>query len=162
MFVSKTDSEMESWRNEAHLRAGLNEFYSLEDAARRAFRRSGQSAPVPLLAKSSYPLIHVMYMLRHINVHVRPSATSVHDISIRLNDPDDSREFEWGAVMLTEETTSDLLAHSEVKQNYAIDEMKQAMEWLLENQMAFGIGQVFRLGIEAYCKEVIKALPNDA
>jgi len=160
MFVLNTDSESESWRNEAHLRAGLNEFYSLEDAARRAFRRSQQASAVPALSDSRHPLVQVMYMLRHINVHVKPSPTSVHDISVRLNDPEDTREFQWGAVMLAEETASDLLAHSEVRQHYATDDMKNAMDWLLKEQMAFGIGQVLRVGIESYCREVIDALPR--
>jgi hypothetical protein len=77
MFVLRTDSSTDAWRNEAYLRAGLNEFYSLEDAARRAFRASGNANSVPLLATSKHPLVHLMYMLRHINVHVKPSPTAV-------------------------------------------------------------------------------------
>lgn len=158
MFLLKTNANSEPWRNEAYIRAGLNEVYSLEDAARRAYRRSNQAAAVPLLCESSHPLVHLMYSLRHINVHVKPSATRVDKVTIRLNDPKDDREFTWGAVMLSDETESDLINSSEVKKHYRMEDVRQAMVWVFRNQQAFGIGQVFRLGAEAYCREVVAAL----
>jgi len=160
MFLLRANVETDAWRDEAYIRAGLNEFYSLEDAARRAFRRSGQPAKPPLLSDSLHPLVHIMYSLRHINVHVKPSVTSVGEISVRLNDPTGDREFTWGAVMLADETESDLLGNAEVKKRYRVEDVRRAMAWLFENQRAFGIGQVFRLGTEAYCREVLSALED--
>jgi hypothetical protein len=158
MFVLKTDAKAEPWRNEAYIRAGLNEVYSLEDAARRGFRSTGRREGPPALSQSEHPLVHVMYSLRHINVHVKPSATSVSEIAVRLNDTHDDREFRWSAVMLADETEADLLGNREVKNNYQAADLRKAMAWLFENQRAFGIGQVFRMGTEVYCREVLAAL----
>lgn len=158
MFVLKTDAETESWINEAYIRAGLNEFYSLEDAARRAFRCMGQVRTPPTLRESFNPLVHLMYSLRRINVHVKPSTASVGEIHVQLNNPNNLQEFTWDAVMLSDKTESDLLSHGDVKMHYRHEDIKKAMAWVLQNQKAFGIGQVFRQGIEAYCREVLAAL----
>ena len=160
MFFLKTDADLDSWRNEAYLRAGLNELYSLVDAGRRAFRKSGQKARPPLLSESLHPLVHMMYSLRHINVHVKPSATSVAEIHARMNDTNDDREFTWNAVMLTDATESDLLGNGEVKKHYRAEDIQKAMAWVFKNQSAFGIGQVFRIGTEVYCREVLAALQH--
>ena len=40
MFFSKANKESENWRSSAFLRAGLNEYYSLEDAAKRNWKQA--------------------------------------------------------------------------------------------------------------------------
>lgn len=43
MFVCGANKEYDLWKNSAYLRAGLNEFYSIEDAARRDFKKSNNA-----------------------------------------------------------------------------------------------------------------------
>lgn len=158
MFFLQAHPGNETWRHEARIRAGLNEFYSLEDAARRGFKQSTQAVEAPKLSESCHPLVHVMYSLRGINVHVKPSSTEVRNITVKFNNPEHDREYTYGAVMLTDGTVDDLLNHDDVRKHYRSAELKAAMVWLLRNQQAFGVGRVFEVGVETYCREVLAAL----
>lgn len=158
MFFLQTHSGDEIWRHEARVRAGLNEFYSLEDAARRGFKATVRGTKAPKLSESEHPLVHLMYSLRHINVHVKPSSAEVRNITVRFNDPEHDREYTYGAVMLTDGTMDDLLNHADVKKHYRSSEMTATTNWVLRNQQAFGVGRVFEIGVEAYCREVLAPL----
>lgn len=65
----------EAWRIESLMRAGLNEFYSLEDSANRVYRLRQRGLAAPEMCDSKHPLVHVMYALGHVNVHVKPTVT---------------------------------------------------------------------------------------
>ena len=154
MFFSELDAEKDSWRNEARIRAGLNEFYSLEDAVRRSFRNSKQSRSPPAISDSLHPLIHFMNSLRHINVHVKPSETELADVNFTFHNND----FTFKSVMLVDTVSNDLLANKDVKKNYCQRDIVKTLDWFFENQRVFGVGEVFRVGIEAYCREVIASI----
>ena len=130
----------------------------MEDAALRAFRLSSTVAKPPKLSDSKHPLVHVMYSLRHINVHVKPTSTERRDVHVRFADAEIPRDFTYGATMLTDDMLDDVLGNREVKKFYKGAEMRAALVWLLENQKAFGVGQVFKVGVEQYCNEVLAAL----
>ncbi len=66
MFFFQTSEKDVRWRNDARLRAGLNEFYSLEAAVLRDVRTAKVAVVPPRLCESSNPLIHLMYLLRHV------------------------------------------------------------------------------------------------
>lgn len=157
MFFFQMAPESESWRNEARVRAGLNELYSLEDAARRGFRNSRQASPPPTLAGSAHPLVHVMYSLRHINVHVKPSPTLTEDVTVIFRGPEKEEDMTYPSVMLDNEAKQHVLENGEVRKFYDHHEMERAMDWLFESQRVFGLAEVFRIGAEAYCREVVAA-----
>ena len=157
-FFLPLNDGSEAWWVEAKIRAGLNEVYSMEDAARRAFRRSSRVAKPPKLSDSRHPLVHMMYCLRHINVHVKPTVTERRDVSIRFADAEIPQDFTFGASMLTDDMLDQVLGNKDVKELYEASEMRAALVWLLENQKAFGVGQVFKVGVERYCNEIILAL----
>lgn len=157
MFFFQMDPDNEPWRNEARVRAGLNEFYSLEDAARRGFRISHQANSTPTLSGSAHPLVHVMYSLRHINVHVKSSPTLTEDVTVTFRGPMKEENITYPSVMLNDETKQHVLENGEVRKYYVQQEMEKAMDWLLEKQKVFGLAEIFRLGTEAYCREVIAA-----
>ena len=158
MFFTSLESVKVSWKNEAHIRAGLNEFYSLEDAARRAFRNSSALLNSPSISESSNPLVHIMYSLRHINVHVRPSITQIENITFTYSAFGNSEEFTHGAVMLADDVIRDLLENKEVKKHYCLTEITASLDWLFEKQQVFGVGEIFRIGLETYVREVIACL----
>lgn len=156
-FLERNDSG-DTWWAEAKIRAGLNEVYSMEDAARRVFRLSTRVSNPPKLSDSPHPLIHMMYCLRNINVHVKPMLTERRDVSVRFADAEIPQDFTYGAVMLTDDVMNDVLDNGDVKKIYSASEMRHALVWLLENQKAFGVGRVFKVGVEQYCNEIIAAL----
>lgn len=158
MFFGQMDAKNEPWQNEARVRAGLNEFYSLEDAVRRGFRISKQVCSPPKLADSPHPLIHVMYSLRHINVHVKPSPTLNKDVNLVLHGPAGGKlDFTIPAVMLDSSVKQPLLQDRDVRKFYKKIEIDRALDWVLENQKIFGISEIFHRGVEAYCFEVLDA-----
>lgn len=156
-FLQRNDGG-DTWLAEAKIRAGLNEVYSMEDAARRAFRLFTKVSKPPKLSDSPHPLVHMMYCLRHINVHVKPMLTERRDVSVRFADAEIPQDFTYGAVMLTDDVLNDVLDYRDVKKFYSGSEMRDALVWLLENQKTFGVGQVFKVGVERYCNEIIAAL----
>ena len=156
-FLQRNDGG-DAWWVEAKIRAGLNEVYSMEDAARRAFRLSARVSKPPKLSDSPHPLVQMMYCLRNINVHVKPMLTERRDVSVRFADAEIRQDFTYGAVMLTDDVLNDVLGNGDVKKNYSASEMRDALVWLLENQKIFGVGQVFKVGVDRYCNEVLAAL----
>ncbi len=82
MFFFQANEKSDTWRNDARLRAGLNELYSMQDSAARGFRSSGKAKLSPKLSESKNPLVHVMYILRHINVHTTPLPSTVEQIEV--------------------------------------------------------------------------------
>lgn len=152
-FLAKEGSER--WRNDAMLRAGLNELYAMEDAARRGFKLAGRSVKPPTLAGSTNPLVHLMYMLRHLNVHTKPTPSRIEDVTIIFRPNTDAQEMTYGSVMLDEITTSDILKNKENKVYYRVEDIERILDWLMENQRIFGIAEVFQRGLHAYCREVM-------
>jgi hypothetical protein len=155
-FAGKEDSE--SWRNDAMLRAGLNELYAMEDAARRGFKLSGRTVKPPTLAGSANPLIHLMYMLRHLNVHTKPTPSRIGEVTVIFRPNTDPQEMSYGSVMLDEMTTSDIRRSTEIRDYYDIADIDRILSWLMESQQIFGIPEVFQRGLHAYCREVLDSV----
>lgn len=158
MFFSQTNENDVRWRNDARLRAGLNEFYSIEDAARRDFRLAEKCLEPPRIAESQNPLVHLMYVLRHINVHSRPTVTRVQPINVASNFGGTTHELTYGAIMLDNVTIADLQRSREVRDYYNNKDIEQSLNWLREKQQTFGVDEVFRAGMNAYCSEILRSL----
>jgi hypothetical protein len=152
-FAAKEDGER--WINDAMLRAGLNEFYAMEDAARR-WLLAGHSIKLPTFAGSANPLIHLMYMLRHLNVHTKPTPSRVEDVTVIFRpNTTAAQEITYGSVMLDEMTTSDIRISNEIRKFYSVEDIERILGWLMENQRIFGIAEIFNRGLHAYCREVL-------
>lgn len=157
MFIFNANGEHDLWRNSAYLRAGLNEFYSIEDAARRDFKKNNIGIKPPKISDSNNPLIHVMYMLRHVNVHAEISKTNIHETSVISTLGDEPREFDWKSVILAKPILKQILRLKEASKHYNHFDLEKATTWIDENQITFGIGEIFRRGLSAYCCELYKS-----
>ena len=141
-------------RNNARLRAGLNEFYSIEAAVVRDLRAARMTATPPRLRESQNPLVHLMYILRHIGVHSKPIPTGVSPITV-ISDYDGKQfEHSYGAVVLESLAINDLLRSSEVKDFYLPEDLVSMVDWIMSAQETFGVGEVFRKGVSGYCQEI--------
>lgn len=154
----KTESESDLWRNAAHLRAGLNEFYSIEDAARRDFKLACLGKGSAKICDSKNPLLHLMYLLRNVNVHAELSNTDIHHSSVVSNVGGDNHEIKLKALVLRRRTIDQLLRSEKAKKCYNHAELERAAEWLDRVQHIFGIGEVFRKGLSLYCGEILDSL----
>ena len=158
MFFFQTSEKDDRWRNDARLRAGLNEFFSLEAAAVRDLRGAGKAIIPPRLCESLNPLVHLMYILRHVGVHCRPVPTGVAPITVVSDYNNQRLEHSYGEVVLESLAVDDLLRTAEVKGYYRRSDLESMVNWLTGTQNTFGIGEVFRRGVGAYCCELIAAL----
>lgn len=158
MFTCGADAKDEAWRNAARLRAGLNEFYSLEDAAKRDFKRNCINEEPAKIRDSKNPLVHLMYLLRHVNVHAQVSNTRVHQTSVISTLGGDSHEVDIGAVILDAPTIDQIQRCNQARDHYNSDDLARATKWIDEVQYVFGIDEVFRRGVSAYCREILLSI----
>lgn len=157
MFFCGVGRDNDEIKNSAYLRAGLNEFYSLEDAAKRDFRSMGQKIDPPKISSSPNPLVHIMYILRHVNVHAMISATIMHKTSVISRFGGEEHEIDWGSIILESATLKDLMKCGEAKSYYKDEDLQAASEWLDSVQCIFGVGEVFRRGLSSYCRDLLRA-----
>lgn len=158
MFFFQTRAEDATWRNDARLRAGLNEFYSMEDAARRDFRHAKVGTAPSDIKESRSPLVHLMYVLRHVNVHTRPVPTRIQTVTVISQLSETEREYSYNAVMIDALSIDDLHRCREVKDFYDISDLQAALDWMLSEQQVFGVGAIFRAGINIYSSELLSLL----
>jgi hypothetical protein len=157
MFFFQTSDEDAPWRNDARIRAGLNEFYSMEDAARRDFRRAKVGVKPSDIKESRSPLVHLMYVLRHVNVHTRPVPTRIQNITV-ISQIGETHEFSYDAVIIDAVSVNDLHRCREVKDYYDISELQIALNWMLNKQQVFGVSEIFRAGVNIYSNELMSLL----
>lgn len=157
MFFSRSSKCSMLWASSAYIRAGLNEYYSIEDAARRDWKNSGLSGFPPRLRESVNPLIHLMYLLRHVYVHATVSKTKKITSRLLLNDPKIPIEFDMNILILDGDTLSQLTKSNEAKKYYIKTDLEKYCSWLDAQQLEFGITEVFRKGLSAYCREIIQS-----
>ena len=158
MFFRSVNDNNENWINSAYIRAGLNEFYSLEDAARRDFKALGQKNSAVEIKQSQNPLIHAMYLLRHSNVHATIASTEVNPTTVYTRSETGETAHKFGAVILDGKAQDYLQRSSEANKYYAPQDLIEMGLWIDKNQMEFGVREVFNHGLSAYCKELLGAL----
>jgi len=157
-LLSRVDSDTRSRYNSAYFRAGLNDFYSLEDAARRDCRKIGLKLEPPLIRESPNPLVHMMYLLRHVNVHATLSETTAHETTVISRMGGVEKEHDWQSVVLSKPTFEQVLLCREARKYYDPVELEKATEWLDSEQLTFGVGLLLMRGVSAYCREVLTAI----
>ena len=157
LFFHKVSSSNESFENSAYLRAGLNEFYGIQDAAKRDFKKNELTEFTPKLSDSLNPLVHLMYLLRHVNVHAKITTTNTMPVNLISNLGGVEHEVAIDIVIMDTPTLQNLTLCGEAKRYYDITELEKASNWLDHTQCHFGVVEVFRRGVSAYCRELLRA-----
>lgn len=158
MFFSSSPKCTKIWTSSAYIRAGLNEFYGIEDAAKRDWINCGFGGVPPKIKESVNPLVHLMYLLRHVNVHATISKTKKVTSSFILDDPKERLEFDMDILVLDENTLPQILKSKEALKYYNKCDLDRYSNWLDAQQFEFGISQVFRSGLSSYCREIIQSI----
>jgi hypothetical protein len=161
MFFFQTKGDDARVRNNARLRAGLNEFYSIEDAAVRDLRTAGIESKPPRLRESANPLVHLLYILRHVGVHSAPLKSEVARIDVVSEVGGVRHDHSYEAVILDPLTVKDLMRSREVADHYRQADLEALIDWAREAQRVFGISEVFRRGLSAYVQEILSATAPD-
>ncbi len=68
-------------------------------------------------------------------------------------------EYSYGAVVLESLVIEDLTRCHEANTLYRTCDLSAMVDWVTNVQQVFGVGEMFRRGVSAYCQEVISLLP---
>lgn len=144
----------ESWRDEAYIRAGLNEFYSINESLKHEHKTAGLPGNALEIYHTSNPLLHLMLLMRHVNVHIQSSPATRYETTV-IAHIDEPKEYTFTIAVIKNISIDQLLLKREVKKNYDIDQLNNAIDWLKKNQKVFGVREVFKKGTEVYCWELL-------
>ena len=66
------------------------------------------------------------------------------------------REIEINFVVLDQPVIEDILKSNEATKYYNSSDLERASDWLHQKQNIFGVGEVFRLGVSIYLRNILK------
>jgi hypothetical protein len=151
MLFYCVDGKAESWENEAYLRAGLSEFASIPDAHGRDLVAAGLNKQKYAVCKSKNPLLHLMYILRNVNIHAGRSRSVQKNTTVLYAE----KEYTYPAVILSDLMVNQLVAKREVSRGYRRQDLEDVVSWFNHKQEIFGAYHLFVRGVEIYCSELV-------
>lgn len=156
MLFCDAHGREDAWRDEAYIRGGLNEFYSIGDAVAREHRTARFAGKARKPEDSRNPLIHLMLLLRHVNVHTQTCSVARHQTTVmsHLGEP---HEYTYTAAVISNLSVDQLLGRRrEAARSYERADLERAVAWFVEKQKVFGVHEVFIEGTELYCHELLR------
>lgn len=146
MFAEAAPKASEEWQALAFLRAALADVVSMEDAQ----KIDRPSTSRMLIRTSAHPLVHLLALLRHQEIHVKSvSAASRRSIPATLGE----HSFEMDAYVITNVSAAALVTLNNA-QYYHADQIAEMAAWFDAAQMTWGAGHVIRVGVEAFAAEI--------
>lgn len=129
MFAAHAGKQSEPWRAAAYLRAGLADYCAMEEV---------QSIDAPStvalkISASLNPVLHLLELLRHLNIHVKTVTTREHKISAEL----EGQEFEMSTYVVTNLDAEDLAALRNGRR-YSLADLQRMVEWFALKQDHWG------------------------
>lgn len=137
MFAAHCSGE--SWRAAAFLRAALVDYCSIEEM-------QGVDRPACAhfkLATSPNPLLHILALLRHLNVHVQSAEAAAHSINVQFK----GQASDLDVYVISNLDPSNLAALKNGK-HYNRADIDRAVAWFAAKQMMWGAGDLVRMGTE--------------
>jgi len=144
MFSEQAAKADENW-TAAYLRAALADMVSMEEV-----QALDRPAHQPLKVKDSKnPLVHLLALIRHLNIHVKSVMTSTQAVSASFHD----HNFEMNVHIVDNVNVGDLQALKNGR-HYSFSDLSCMLDWFRASQMHWGAGYVVRVGAEAYASEI--------
>jgi hypothetical protein len=158
-FATSKQSQMV---NESFMRAGLAEFRSLDDCAKREHRQAALAGEHHSMWDSRNPLIITMALLRDASVHATSCRTSTRETTVISMLGGEPHPYTYEAVILEPIPARELLERDRYKKtrkrhgvSLSLGEVERVLAWIADEQLKFGIAEVFRQGVQGYCREVL-------
>jgi len=145
MFAELSGKQSEAWRAAAFIRAALAEFSSIEEMQ----ELDGPSAPHFKIKDQPNPLLHILELMRHLNVHVRPVKARHESVPVSICE----HTFELDIYIVSDLHASELLGLRSGR-HYASADIQEAVAWFGQAQAHWGAGYVIRAGIESLALSV--------
>lgn len=139
--------------SDAYIRAGLNEFFCMEEALSRDLKKLPINITTINITNSRNPLLHYMRLLRNVNIHLIPMKTNKKEIAVTSTLGGESHEYTYHAAVLDKIKISDL-SNSHSFKKYNIQDITAIINWTYENQFIFGVSEILRRGLFIYCEYI--------
>lgn len=145
MFSENASKAGNDWPAAAYLRAGLADLVSIED-----IQKLDRPTNPPLKVRNcANPLVHLLALVRHLNIHVKSVVASAHQAPANFG----GQDFDLKVCVISNLTVSDLQTLNNGR-HYAPAELQQMMDWFQAAQLHWGAGYLLRIGAEIYATEV--------
>lgn len=145
MFSERASKAANDWPAAAYLRAALADLVSIEEVQ----QLDRPTSPPLKVRNCANPLVHLLALVRHLNIHVKSVMTIAREVPANLN----GHEFDMKVCVISNLTVSDLQALKNGKY-YSSAELKQMTDWFQATQLHWGAGYLLRIGAESFATEV--------
>lgn len=145
---TQADDASSAKARQKFLRAALCEFGSIGDAANLDFSAQGKQAPA--IRQLPHPQIHIVRLLRHVNVHLIASTLAKDRRPAVWPGPDGPVEFEHTHYVVTNLATT--VRETARASDYAPADLMRMIEWLEHEQREWGIANVVHRTAETYAR----------
>lgn len=145
MFAGQSVKQSEPWRAAAFLRAALADYCAMEDV--QTMDRPGTEA-LKIRATVS-PLLHLLGLLRHLNIHVKTVHAERHTVSATI----DTHTFDLQVFVVTNLDASDLAALKNGK-HYNLADLQQSVSWFNSKQNHWGAGDLISIGAQLFARQI--------
>ena len=145
MFAAQSLKQSEPWRAAAFLRAALADFCSVEEMQK--LDRGNKSHFT--IRSSANPLLHVLELMRHMNIHVKSVKVQTHKIGITLG----GVEHEMETFIVSNLNHHDLGSLWNSK-HYSTSDLESCVAWFESRQMEWGAGDLVCLGTTILATQV--------
>ncbi|WP_156512838.1 hypothetical protein [Planctomyces sp. SH-PL62] len=145
MFAAQASKQSEPWRAAAFLRAALADFCSVEEM-QELDRGKG---PRFAVASSLNPLLHILKLMRHLNIHVKSLAIRPHKISIVFDGIEDDMD-----VYVVSNLEAQDLASLKSGRYYDHFDLERCVDWFNFRQTEWGAGDLICLGTTILAEEI--------
>jgi len=137
MFAAQASKQSEPWRAAAYLRAALAEFCSVEEM-QKLDRGSGSHFAI---ASSANPLLHLLELMRHMNIHVKSVQVKPQKIGVVFKGVEDDMD----SYVVSNLEVRDLASLRNGK-HYDISDLDSCVTWFNARQTEWGAGDLICMG----------------
>ena len=145
MFAALASKQGEPWRAAAFLRAALTEFCSIEEM-HKLDRGKGVGFAV---TASPNPLLHLLVLMRHMNIHVKSVKVTPHKIGIIF----DGIEGDLDSYVVSNLDAGDLASLWNGK-HYDVSDLRRCVTWFNLRQTVWGAGDLIRMGTIIFAVQI--------
>ena len=145
MFAELSAKQTEPWLAAAFLRAALADYCSIEEV-----QKADKPSAKHLRVKDSVnPLLHLLKLMRHLNIHVKTVQAERRSIPVSFGD----QTFDMDVYVISNLEAADLAVLKNGKR-YATHDIDVMVDWFSKAQLHWGAGYVVRVGIESLAQEL--------
>ena len=145
MFAGHSSGQgTEPWQAAAFLRAALADYCAIQEV-----QAIDRPATQPFMITDTHnPLLHLLQLVRHLNIHVRTVATRPISVPTKIAE----HQFDLHAFVVTNLAAADLAALRN-GQRYHLADLQHSVAWFNTSQEHWGAGDLVFLGTKLLAEQ---------